>query len=64
MNKNVASGFGIGIGIGLALGLALGILYAPKPGKETRELIKQKAANVSKEFRIRTGKAKVGDIKP
>lgn len=35
----------IGIGVGVALGVIVGILYAPKSGKETREFLKNKAAD-------------------
>lgn len=49
MDKDKASGIGIGIIIGGALGLAVGLLCAPKSGKETRQLMKEKAtAAVSK----------------
>ena len=37
----------IGIGIGAAIGLAAGILLAPKPGRETMEDIKNKAASTA-----------------
>ena len=40
-NEN-ATGFGLGIIVGAAIGLAIGFLYAPKPGKETRALLKGK----------------------
>ena len=43
-NKDNATGFGIGFLVGAAVGLAIGILYAPRPGRETRELIREKAA--------------------
>jgi gas vesicle protein len=33
--------------LGLAVGAALGFLFAPRSGKETRELVKDKAADVS-----------------
>lgn len=37
------SGFGMGMIAGAAIGLAIGILYAPRRGKETRDLIREKA---------------------
>ena len=46
-NKDSGPGFGIGIILGLAVGAALGFLFAPRSGKETRELVKGKAAEVS-----------------
>ena len=45
-DKDNGAGFAIGFFIGAAVGLAIGFLYAPKPGKETRELIKQKAEDL------------------
>ena len=38
-----ASGFAIGFILGAAVGVAIGFLYAPKPGVETRALLKEKA---------------------
>ncbi len=46
-NKN-ASSFLTGLILGAVVGLAIGFLYAPRPGKETRELLKEKAV-VAKE---------------
>lgn len=43
MSNNGASGFGIGLLVGAAVGLAVGFLYAPRPGKETRAVIREKA---------------------
>lgn len=40
--------------LGLGLGVAVGILFAPKAGSETRELIRSKA-DESKEFLKRRG---------
>lgn len=37
------SGAGFGFLAGVAIGLAIGFLYAPRSGKETRELLKGKA---------------------
>jgi len=39
MDKNGLSSFLLGLGVGVGLGM----LFAPKSGKETRELIKNKA---------------------
>ncbi len=38
----------MGVVIGTAIGLGIGLLYAPRPGKETREMLKEKA-EVAKE---------------
>ena len=46
-DKNSGPGFGIGLIFGLAVGAALGFLFAPRSGKETRELVKDKAVDVS-----------------
>ena len=46
-DKNSVSGFGIGLILGIAVGAALGFLFAPRSGKETREMVKDKAADVS-----------------
>ncbi len=39
----MASGIAIGILIGAAIGAAVGLLYAPKSGKETRQMITDRA---------------------
>jgi gas vesicle protein len=46
-NSDSGARFGIGLILGLAVGVALGFLFAPQTGKETRELVKDKAADVS-----------------
>jgi gas vesicle protein len=46
-DKNSGAGFGIGLILGIAVGAALGFLFAPRSGKETREMVKDKAADVS-----------------
>ncbi len=42
-SKDTSIGFAIGFFVGAAIGLALGFLYAPRPGAETRKLIKERA---------------------
>ncbi|MCX7912467.1 MAG: YtxH domain-containing protein [Dehalococcoidales bacterium] len=37
------SGFLLGFIIGAIAGIAVGLLYAPKPGKETRAILREKA---------------------
>ena len=46
MNKDHAIGFGIGLLTGAVIGGVIALLYAPKTGKETRQLIKDKATEV------------------
>ena len=46
MNKDCAAGFGIGLLAGAVIGGVIALLYAPKSGKETRQLIKVKANEV------------------
>jgi gas vesicle protein len=43
MDKNGLSSFLLGLGVGVAIGM----LFAPKSGEETRELIKNKAGEGS-----------------
>ena len=41
--KDTGLSFTIGFIFGAVAGMAIGFLYAPKPGKETRALLKEKA---------------------
>jgi len=45
-NRNSGAMMGVGLAAGLALGLAIGLLYAPRPGKETRAILKDRAMEV------------------
>jgi len=45
--KDSMPGFGIGLILGMAIGAALGVILTPQSGKETRELVKDKATDVS-----------------
>ena len=40
--KDTIAGLGLGIMVGAVMGLAIGMLYAPRPGEETREILKEK----------------------
>jgi gas vesicle protein len=42
-DRNGGSGFAIGLLVGAALGLAVGFLFAPQSGKETRQMLRDKA---------------------
>lgn len=46
-DRNSGPGFGIGLILGIAVGAAIGFLFAPRSGKETRGMVKDKAADVS-----------------
>jgi gas vesicle protein len=46
-DKNSGPGFGIGLILGIAVGAAIGFLLAPRSGKEVREMVKDKASDVS-----------------
>ena len=59
MNKDHAIGFGIGLLTGAVIGGVIALLYAPKTGKETRQLIKDKATSVMDAVKGRT--AEVAD---
>lgn len=43
MNKDYTIGFGTGLLIGAIIGGVIALLYAPKTGNETRQLIKDEA---------------------
>jgi len=49
---------GIGVLVGAAVGVAIGLLYAPKSGKETRHLIKDKAGGIVETVRDRVDSIK------
>ena len=46
IDKDTGTGFAIGFFVGAAVGLAIGFFYAPQPGAETRQLIKEKTEKV------------------
>ena len=46
MNHDFTTGLFIGIASGVAIGGIVALLYAPKTGNETRQLIKAKAVEV------------------
>ena len=75
-NTESGPGFGIGFALGAIIGLAVAFLLAPRPGKQTRELLKDKAADVpetvrqitadrekvyTETWRKRKGQPRVGD---
>ena len=46
MNKDHCIGFGIGLLSGALIGGVIALLYAPKSGKDTRQMIKDKTTEV------------------
>jgi gas vesicle protein len=54
MNKDHAIGFGVGLLTGVVIGGVIALLYAPKTGKETRQLIKDKVTGVVDAFKEKT----------
>ena len=57
-DKDSGSSFAIGFVIGVVAGAAIGFLYAPQAGKETRELLKEKADKAAEKAREAAEKAK------
>ena len=51
MENESNNGLLAGLLLGAAIGIGLGLLYAPRPGRETREMLRQRADEV----RNRTG---------
>jgi gas vesicle protein len=45
-DKEGGSSFLAGLLIGAVAGVAIGFLYAPKPGRETRAMLKEKAVEL------------------
>jgi len=55
MESENLKAFCIGLVAGLVIGGAVALLYAPKTGKETRKLIKDKATEVVDTVKEKTG---------
>jgi gas vesicle protein len=56
--KDSLNGFAIGFLLGAVAGVAIGFLYAPKPGRETRALLMEKAGEVRERATEVTGKVR------
>jgi len=56
--KDSGSSFAIGFIIGAIAGVAIGFLYAPKSGKETRAMLREKAGEIKEKAGEVTEKAK------
>jgi len=50
MRRSRTKNMVIGVGIGSALGVAAGILFAPKSGKETRQIISDRTRETIQNF--------------
>jgi len=48
----------IGLGIGIAAGIGIGLLYAPAPGNETRQRLREGADRVGDKARLAVGRVK------
>lgn len=64
-NNESATGFGIGLLAGAIIGVAIGFLYAPKSGRETRAILKDRAEEVREraEDVMEKAKEKVAQVK-
>ena len=51
MSEERAEGFLGGFLFGALIGLTLGILYAPRPGEETRKLVKDKGIEITEKVK-------------
>lgn len=58
MEKNDSTAFGLGILAGVVGGIVLGVLYAPKPGEETRQKLKDAACDFAEKNAPKIRKAK------
>lgn len=55
----------LALGIGAAAGAVLGLLFAPRKGKETRDLISKKATSLPRDLSksLEEGQKKLGSLK-
>ena len=51
-------GFGVGLILGILGGIAAGILYAPKPGEEMREKVKDTVCELAEKYSPEVNEAK------
>ncbi len=61
--KDTGASFIVGLMVGAAIGAAIGFLYAPKTGKETRTLLKEKAMEAKEKAAEAAEKTKETAIK-
>jgi gas vesicle protein len=57
MNNDFAKGLGIGLISGAVIGGVIALIFAPKTGKETRQLIKNKTTEVVDATKEKTSEA-------
>ena len=50
-----------GLIVGAVIGVAIGLLYAPRPGVETRRLLREKASAIKEKASKAASKIKVSD---
>ena len=55
IKKDSEIGFAAGFAVGLAIGLGIAFVFAPQSGKQTRDLIKEKASDAGDKFKEMTG---------
>jgi gas vesicle protein len=56
--KDSEIGFATGFAVGLVLGLGIAFVFAPQSGRQTRDLIKEKAFDAGDKFKEMTGDRK------
>ncbi|MCK4962983.1 MAG: YtxH domain-containing protein [Anaerolineales bacterium] len=60
--KDTGASFAVGFLLGAVVGVAIGFLYAPKPGSETRAMLKEKAEIAAEKAKETAEKAKEAAI--
>lgn len=61
--KDSGASFAVGFLLGAVVGIAIGFLYAPKPGEETRALLKEKVEMAAEKAKETAEKAKKTAVK-
>ncbi|MBU2535457.1 MAG: YtxH domain-containing protein [Chloroflexota bacterium] len=56
--KDTGASFAVGFLFGAVIGVAIGFLYAPKPGSETRAMLKEKAETAAEKAKETAEKAR------
>ena len=56
--KDTGASFAVGFLLGAVVGVAIGFLYAPKPGRETRTMLKEKAETAAEKAKETAEKAR------